>query len=37
MAMLLKGMDPTVMSVFYDLVNLEIKMIYEKFDEMKTA
>ena len=25
--MLLKGMDPTIMSVFYDLIDLEKKMV----------
>lgn len=37
MAMLLKGTDPTVMSIFYDLVNLEIKIVHDKFEEMKAA
>ena len=28
--MLLKGMDPTIISVFYDLVKLEFKMVHRK-------
>lgn len=33
--MLLKGMDPTVMSVFFDLIGLEKKMVHRRKKKQK--
>ena len=33
--MLLKGMDPTIMSVFYDLIGLEKKMVHRRKKKQK--
>ena len=35
--MLLNGMDPTVISVFYDLVKLEFKMVHRKKQKQKLS